>query len=422
MLALLLATLACRSDEDFALQFRGDPPKNILMISIDTLRRDRLARYGGPDTMPFLGQLMDEGLTLDDHRSCSNWTYAGALCALAGRTGYEVGFVPGAGATEQPLPDGVRLLSTALGEQGFQSALFTTNHFVGSTPKLKRYYDAFEEAANAPAQEVSEGGLALLEGLSSPWLLHLHYVDPHAGYDPPGDYLGGLEGLAPPGYDLDVAGGLVDLEADWAGLSQEEQALALAHLEARYDGELAWLDDQLRALLEGLEARGALADTLVVVWSDHGEAFGERGQFEHGNTMNEEELGAIALFWSGDIVPGALPSPTTHADLLPTLLAGLGLPPEPGLSPLEGADPERAVFASQRTELSQHAVVQGGWKLTYRWDGAMALYDLTADPGEQRDRLTDEPARAEALWALLRPRVEGLAAQVSEDAAPPVWP
>ena len=125
----------------------------------------------------------------------------------------------------------VEQVRAALGEQGFDTALFTSNHFVGSTAQLTRYYDHFEESLSAKAPEVSEGGLALLDALSSPWMLHLHYLDPHAGYNPPEQYLEGLEDLAPIDVDLSYDPAVRYLSSYWAELERAEQDLILEHID-----------------------------------------------------------------------------------------------------------------------------------------------------------------------------------------------
>ena len=66
------------------IDFGGKKPKNVLMISIDTLRRDRVGRYGKNGNTPFMDRLLGEGVALDNHRSCSDWTYPSILCALTG--------------------------------------------------------------------------------------------------------------------------------------------------------------------------------------------------------------------------------------------------------------------------------------------------------------------------------------------------
>ena len=64
--------------------FEGTPPTNVLLVSLDTLRRDRVGRYGGGANTPFLDALFDRSIVLDNHRSCSDWTAPSMTCALTG--------------------------------------------------------------------------------------------------------------------------------------------------------------------------------------------------------------------------------------------------------------------------------------------------------------------------------------------------
>ena len=69
-------------------------PKNLLVISLDTYRKDHMARYGDTRNLtPFLDSIAANGLALDNHQSCSNWTYPGVVCAMDGRSPLEYGFV-----------------------------------------------------------------------------------------------------------------------------------------------------------------------------------------------------------------------------------------------------------------------------------------------------------------------------------------
>ena len=75
-------------------QFYGTVPKNIVMISIDTLRRDHLDRYADNDASPFMTARARAGVAADDHHQCSNWTYASMSCTVAGRHNEEAGMIP----------------------------------------------------------------------------------------------------------------------------------------------------------------------------------------------------------------------------------------------------------------------------------------------------------------------------------------
>jgi arylsulfatase A-like enzyme len=406
-----------------ALVFEGTPPRNVLMISLETLRRDAVGFYGGegPDT-PFLDGLLAGGVALEDHRSCSNWTYLSALCALSGSDGLTLGFLPGGSESNEPLPGDVALLVDRLAEAGYSTGLVTTNAFIGSISGMDARFGVFDERDEAPAEETTEATLAALEALEPPWFLHAHFFDPHLRYTPPDEYLGELDALPPSPVDLVEKGVAGRIGAAWDGLSEEDRETLLAHLDARYRGEVAYLDDQLERLFTELDARGALEDTLVVLWSDHGEQLFEHGDFTHGRSLHVEETAAVAGFLAPGLAPARWSQPTTHADLAPTVLDALGLPPGAiGGAPLGASDAGRALFLDHRgTDVVQQAVVQDGWKLIYRWDGALTLYEAAADPGEQSERSAAEPERMAALWAALAPRVERLDELAAE--ASPVIP
>ncbi len=392
--------------------------KDLVMLSVDTLRRDAVGRWAGGNETPSLDAWLEGALVLEAHHACSNWTYGAVACGLSGADGVDLGWVPVGG---EALPQGLALLPGVLRDQGYRAALVSTNGFVGAGSGLSRYYDDVTDASRAPADEVVDAGLAALERVEGggPWMLHLHLYDPHAPYDPPGEYLEGLEGLEPVAYDLSLMSEVERLKAGWGGLSPEEQALTLAHLRVRYAGSVRFLDDQLARLLEALEDRGALEEALVVFWSDHGEQLFEFGELTHGYTLHEVEVGVPAAFRAPWIAPGARSSPTTHADLAPAALDWLGLDPAllSGV-PLADQPVDRPLFAVRRGDGQVHtlqSVDQGGWRLIYDWEGELGLYDLAADPGEQDNRYAADDPTARALWDLLLPRVEALAAMRSDD-------
>ena len=122
MMALLLLVASCTKGPESA--------PNVLLISIDTLRRDALGRYGGAET-PFLDGLLAGGVPLDDHRSCSNWTLDAMTCVLSGRYAWDLDYAPSAGTALNEgrdvggLPEGVELLADHLRAAGFDTALAT---------------------------------------------------------------------------------------------------------------------------------------------------------------------------------------------------------------------------------------------------------------------------------------------------------
>jgi arylsulfatase A-like enzyme len=416
---LLLTLAACRSPAPPCAatgeaRVRPTPaPTNLLMISMDTLRRDRVGRYSGGSDTPFLDGLIAQGVALEDHRSCSNWTFASVMCALGGRNNLEMGFMPEAGRMdEDPLPTDTWTLGSWLGDRGWRTGLVTANFWMSADYGFDRFYRTLVADSAAPADRLTDLALENLDaviGGGGPWYFHVHYIDPHVPYTPPEQYLGGLESLAEVSWDLSTREGVEAYSEARDGLPEEERALVEERLRVRYGGELRFMDDEIARLWEALEARGALADTLVVLFSDHGEQFWDHGQFEHGQSLYGEETRSVAAFLAPGLAPGSWEGPTSHADLLPTITEALGLggPTEISGAPVGALEGECPRYAEHMDEgESSQSVEIGGLRLIYTWDGGLELYDLEVDPGEQDDLYAPGAADAEALWEALAPRVE----------------
>jgi arylsulfatase A-like enzyme len=398
-----------------ALSFSGERPKNLLMVSLDTLRRDRVGRYDGSDRTDFLDSLFERGVALDDHRSCSNWTYPGMLCALTGQGPLDLGFIPMTNLGDEPesVPERISFLGDWLGQAGYTTELVTANSLIGEKFGFARAYQTIEEHSGHPAATINSyafSALAELRDQEQPWFLHVHYLDPHIPYDPPDEYLGGLEELPPLDDEVYLKGVLVGVDEDLDDYSQEELDLIKAHLAVRYNGELAYLDDELEALFSTLEAYDILEDTLVVLYSDHGEQFWDHGEILHHSGIYQEESDAIALFVGPGLTPLAWSEPTTHADLVPTILDALQIDiPQEVTGAVLGTEPFCARFAHEiDEETGSQSVDHAGLRMVYDWDGTLRLYDRAADPAEQDDIFERGSEDALLLWSFLSPKVDAL--------------
>lgn len=384
-------------------------PRNLLVITLDTTRRDYLGRYSGdPEATPTLDALMKQGLTLDDHRSCSDWTWESVLCAQTGRLPWRLGLRwSGETGGAEPYPEHGPLISHALYDQGFQTSLVSAQSYIGGGLGLERGFQRIAFQSDMPAAELVEhAGQALAElDPARPWYLHLHFLDPHHLYRPPPEYLAALEELDPLPYDLGTDEGYLELLNNWGPMGPEQRELATAHLQARYRGELRYLDDQLARLWGLLDEGGWLEGTLALIWTDHGEQLYQHGAPNHGGGLYDEESRAAAVFWSRDLLsPSAYAGPTTHQDLWPTLLDALGIDDTLGMEGrLVGARPaeEPRHALHYRGPETDQAVVLGDNKLLYDWEGRAAFFRLDEDPGETVDRYDPEDPEVIALWELL---------------------
>ena len=414
--------------------FEGSPPKNVLMISIDTLRKDHLSRYDPleRDLTPFLDDLMETGFVLDDHQTCSNWTFVGVTCTLAGANHTEIGFIPQLEPPSMRIPfrAGQEFLSDWMRDAGYATVLASANGYLSRDWGTAAGYDATSGVAFDSAQTIYEGGLAdlqeAIDGGADKWFLHLHFLEPHAPYLVHEGFTPDTSDLPDVRWDLSVKGQHYEATSQWGELTDAERDTLGEHLRRRYEGEVAWLDHVLAGYFADLGERGLLADTLVVVWSDHGEAFWEKGHQSHGWTLHRPENDGVAFFWSPQIVPGAWSGPTHATDLVPTILGLQGLQVPPSVSGVHVglASPSRPRFAATVARAGVHqSVRRGNKKLIYEWSGPTRVYDLAVDSREQLGVWDPDDPEHQELWELLSPEVAALLPLVEGFAppAPPTW-
>jgi arylsulfatase A-like enzyme len=399
----------------------GRTPRNVLVVSLDTTRRDRLDFFGEHDTTPSLDALFSDGVILEDHRSCSNWTAPSAYCAQSGNFQLDEGVWPTAlnpneRDTRVPWPPAeAPTLASILTGAGFETTLVTTNSMFSSLMVGGGY--GFQTEVRLLAQNggpVTDAALMEAKRLvanGKPWYFHVHFLDPHESYDAPQSYWSDPDLGCP--WDVSIvevqrrlAGG--DL---WTGLDEKGRAQARACLFNVYEGELRSWDEELERLWVELDRDGLLDDTLVVFWTDHGQSFGEHDdQFNHGKTLYDTENRATAAFWAKDIVRGRWTGPTTHEDLAPTILKALDVPLGRHSGIVVGHASEDRVRVSfdylVGYSIPLISAVQEDRKLMYAWDGTKHLYDLRSDVDEEVDLYDPSDPDVVRLWETLQPIVE----------------
>jgi arylsulfatase A-like enzyme len=393
-------------------------PTNLIMISVDTFRRDHLPRYGDKDVAGFLGALQETGVPLDAHTTCSNWTYAGTTCTLRGAYNVENQFIPKINKeTREPVPMFSGYLAGWLGEADYYSVISSGNEWLSAKWNATQGFDETLKPPRSSAEYLYNRGVGALEaaidqGMAPKWYLHLHLMEPHAPYQPPDAYLSGLNGLPNIGFNLEIKDDHYDANNAYPTMTEEQQELVSAHMHTRYEAEIAYFDDQLFWIFADLDQRGLLDDALVVLWNDHGEQFWEHGKQSHAYGLHREENDGWAILWAKNIVPGPWSDPTVSIDLVPTILKlqGLDIPSEVTGMPLGERDPLGPRFA---TSVARSGAVQSvqkeDWKLIFNWSGGLRLYDLEADPGEQDNLYAASHPKAQELWQDLEPFVRDAA-------------
>ncbi len=354
----------------------SDPlPPDILLVTFDTTRADRIGCYGyeGAQT-PTLDALAARGVLFEQAVSVAPVTLPSHATILTGL------YPPAHGVRDNGafrLPDSIPTLATRLQARGYQTGAFVAAYPLDSVFGLDRGFDVYDDDTHDPtrptfeflfdersAPVVTKAALRWLEKRDEdrPVFLWVHYFDPHAPYLPP----------AP--FDERFAG-------------------------RPYDGEIAYADQSLGRLLQGLDERRGLERTLVAVTADHGESLGDHGEPHHGLFIYDATQ-RVPLILAGPGLPtGRRLGDELQArtvDIVPTLLEAAGAPVPRGLhgQSLLGAldDPNAHPRYAYLESLSS--------ELTYGWSRLEAvrssagkyvhaprpeLYDLAADPGELED-------------------------------------
>ncbi len=416
---MLLFMLACSGNAVPTLtgsvpKFYGPAPKNVLWVSMDTIRLSEMGRYGGSEPLtPFLDSLMRDGLALDHHVSCSNWTFPSVACAAQGQWMVDMDWVPRIDSYRLPAPD-VPSLASELSAAGYATILLTSNSWLSGEWNTDYGFDYSERPDSTYTEDIFAYGEEKISDAqkngAENWFLHIHIKEAHAAYKPPEEYLAGLDALPSISYNLESSDEHYDAADDWETLSAEQQDVLLQHLWLRYRGELRFMDDQLREAFEDFDRKGLLDDTLVVFWSDHGEQFYEHGYQTHAYVLYREENEAVGFFWSKNMRPLAWNGPTGHPDLAPTTLAILGKPiPESFTGLPVGTAPDDRIMPLMAVARVGpiNAMYQNNLKMMYSWGaGRKYLYDLDADPAELTDIYDPTDPNVIALWDELTPILE----------------
>jgi choline-sulfatase len=398
---------------------RDEParPRNVVLVIADTLRADKLSAQGGPPgATPHLDALAAEGVRFAHANAHAPWTLPSIASLLTSLHPLEHG-AGGHVPKFTGLDPSVTTLPDVLRARGLQShAIVNVTFLDPETFGVTRGFDAVDQVSFEnnvdlrAATATTDAALAWLDGEREgqrPFLLLVHYFDPHAVYAPPRHYreVWGAEPDKQSAWTFGTREEMVALRAGQLDLSRE----ILARAERLYEGEVAYLDAEVGRLVAGLEERGLMRDTAVVFTADHGEEFLEHGSFEHGHSLFEELIHVPLIVRAPGLEPAVVQDRVRLVDVAPTICELLDLPsPESfvGQSLLglaRGTERgSRSVLAHGnfwRAPLS--SFTDGGWKLILDAAGAAHLYHLDVDPHEQHDLAQAEAPRVEAMRAHL---------------------
>lgn len=391
---------------------------HVFLYLIDTLRADALTLYGSPrPTSPRLEAFARDAVTFTRAQSASCWTYPAVASVLTGvypdRHGANdasVRFEPGENKT----------LAQRLAARGYHTVGISQSAVASPELGLDAGFENFylSDQLSGRLLRSREARAFLLQWLVHAWdgeapiFAYVHTVDPHAPYTPPPPFRT---------FAANSPGTLPDDHYQPTRFLREGLASApreVAHLRARYDGEVAHADREIGRFLDLLRYLGLYDESVIVVLSDHGEEFGEHGGFDHGRTLYDELL-AVPLLVK---LPGSRQGGTkverqvSTLDVAATVLALAGIEPTglDGQSLLADPGPERAgrraFFAEVRAASINHTaaapavayrsfVTGAGLKCIESLDGydqfgneipRWQVFDLETDPGEKRPLAEDD--------------------------------
>lgn len=435
------------------------PRTPIVVVAVDTLRADVTGPYGAsPSPTPRLDALAASAAVFDNAITAAIWTLPSFTSIFTGL------YPPAHGVMDDTnkLADEHVTLAEILRGAGYDTAAFTAGGYLAKRYGLNQGFDTYHyRSTTRTLQESIDGAIAWLGERGdddSPYFLFVHGFDPHRPYrprtlpQPP-------EGFDPP--DLDVAerigaeldagkrfdefpiGALrlaevtVDLKRDpdfdnrfWSWVDENFPTRESMHFawreESGFPDEVDWLrrlyaakvpeaDDALGTLLDALAARGDDQRALIVFVSDHGEELMDHAMI--GHTRATRAVCRVPFLIKppagSDIAPQRVKKVVRTIDLMPTLLAfvGLAVPPVQGrslLPQLHGDELPSMPAATFGTRHPENAVRFRGFRLVDRSVTrddpipGMRLYDVRTDPTEQRSLADSDPSTTERMRVLLR--------------------
>ena len=389
-------------------------PPNIILISLDTLRRDHVGAFepSSPAATPELDAIAAESVVFD-----SAW--AQIPFTLPSHMSMFTGLYPDAHRVDRKkamLADGVPTLATLLQSAGYETVGVVTNLWMKGAFGFDRGFDHYERLAYGMvyADRVNRRVTELLDQRQHPdrpLFLFAHFIDPHSDYFREGQ--NALPYYAPPEFLEAVGIAATDREfCDSEGrcatdfliaADREQRPLApeaLDRIAALYARGVEYLDREVGRLKEELTARGFWDDALIVVTSDHGEEFREHGRLIHIQPYVENL--AIPLMVRRPGAAGAgrrVATVVETVDYLPTLLDAAGVPVPPhvqgaSLQPLLSGDREwrRESFGRDKLDRKRFSLRGDDFTLIHHLDtGVSELYERRRDPGESVDVAAQNP-------------------------------
>ena len=436
----------------------AEPPRGVILIMCDTLRKDHLNAYGYErETAPHLAKMASEGAMFLDNVSQATWTKVATPSIMTS-------LYPSSHRVHD-FTDRLSPAATTLAEvyrqAGYATVAYSSVLFTGKFSNLHQGFEELHESTSAtdtghPAKTarayVDRASEWIEQHRDAPFFMFLHVFDPHDPFEPRSPY----DALwADPANKAEHMKNLENVrkvienplmkrfgmpnraELEKAGIDPEHY---VAHDKNWYDGSIRGMDAEIARLLERLRTLGLEQQTQVAFISDHGEEFIEHGRMFHGQTVYGELTGVpLMLYRPGTIPAVKIPETVSSIDLMPTLLELSGLTAPEGLQgqslvpliaasrnrpeggsaaetpAISGWEPRAAVSEKLKTAslagppplgTESFGIVLDGWKLVHNRipePGApeFELYNHTEDPLNKNNVAAEHPDVVQRLKAEL---------------------
>jgi arylsulfatase A-like enzyme len=379
----------------------GSKEPNIILVSIDTLRRDHLGLYGyEKEVSPFLDTMVSEAAVFDRVIAQAPYTVTSHMTMMTS-------LWPRVHQVlthdyQDRLSTQWLTLPQILKARGYMTAGFTGGGQVSAVYGFDRGMDIYDYEGGISETIFPKAMRWMAKTRGSPFFLFLHTYDPHAPYDPPPPY----DTI----FDPDYEGDITSWTEENVEITDPELFNRIVDL---YDGEIRYVDSQIRRVIQFLKDKGLYENTMIIITSDHGEEFMEHGAMAyHSHTLYNELLlvPLIIKFPNGQWGRRRIGGPVALNDLMPTVLDYLKLPlpahcqGESLLAYLKTnsePDPERQIFSeriairdSPRVDVSIQTLFEKFCQNVVLPD---EYFDLVSDP-EETDNLIRSHKRKASQW------------------------
>jgi len=385
---------------------------SVIIILLDAARADAFSAVAGTRPTPAFAQLASEGTVFTDATSNAPWTGPSVAAMLTGRFPDASGVQTWDGRLPESIPTLFELAQAA----GYRTLVWSQHTVYQGNRTLRRGLD--DHVLNASTEPEALPEASYLFADSRPVLALVHLLPPHGPYTPPAPFRGRYSGW--------WSGDLPAISASYLNRIVAEGQPPLApdyvrYVRDRYDDNVAYADSLVGEIIERIRSAGRLDDTLVMMLSDHGEAFYEHGMFKHTQQVYRESLHIpMVIRWPSGSVGWRkeVDAPVSLVDVLPTLAEALGF--NAPWNRLQGrsllglargeSTPVRPLLASTMRvtrhyeEMRPLARLRLGNEVLVHdaFNGTTELYDLSADALQQSDLAGENPLRAAFLTQQLR--------------------